>query len=108
MRILFIDDMREVTATDPASELVVARTIAEAADALLSGSWDEVYFDHDMGSDENGEPITTRALARWVVESQLTLSIGRILVHSSNPVGAAWLMGVLSELEGVTVERFAI
>lgn len=64
MRILLIDDIREfglqvippkLLIGEPAHELVVARTFEEGIAKLKEGSWDILYLDHDLGTEEYGK-----------------------------------------------------
>lgn len=103
IKVLFIDDDRNAEAANPAVDVTVVRTTDEAVDQLLSGSWDEVWFDHDMGYTKSGGVITTRSLAEWVVENQDTLDIGQVIVHTASPDGGPWLKRVLGQLQGVPV-----
>lgn len=85
---IFVDDMR-VPLDD---EWILASDVSEAKELISKGEEFMVSLDHDLGEKEGEEP-TTRLLIAWCVKN------GHIpvaaAVHSSNPVGAAWLEAAL-------------
>jgi hypothetical protein len=91
-RVLVVDDLR--TFTFPA---VYARTSAEGLEAVRLArceGLDELWLDFDLG-EVNGmvdvaEPIVD-LLAQWAHDGE-PLEVGRVVVHSANPVGAARMM----------------
>lgn len=107
MRILFVDDEREPVLVKPdEDELGLARTVAEAKRLLLAGPWDELWLDHDLGWPAPKDESTTRPLATWIIENWASLpGVGRIFVHSGNPIGAEWLVGTLDRYLPITVKR---
>lgn len=84
--LVVIDDLR----THPDAQ-VHLRTSAEAI-AWLSASdveIDELWLDHDLGGDD-----TIRPVVHFLAERAFTgspLPIKRIVVHTANPAGAAWI-----------------
>lgn len=86
VRRLVIDDIRvfkgDVTR--------YARTPQDAIEAIRDdGPWDEVYFDHDMGSsfDEN---ITIYPVLMMILEAAFygsPFQLGKCIIHTDNPVG---------------------
>jgi hypothetical protein len=102
---LWIDDLRP----SPGNKWNEARTSAEAisilqrwrdASARLHGVapiW-EISFDHDLGGED-----TTRPVMLWMVENNVWPK--RIFVHTANPVGRDWLVGVAKQYapEGVEI-----
>lgn len=92
-RVLVIEDLR--TFKFPA---VYARTLAEAWVQLFSFSWDQVWFDHDMGL--TMESDNTYALAVEMerrAQEGAPLPVGEIVVHTANPNGGDRLMAALSK-----------
>lgn len=101
MRILFIDDERELSTVlseqyrnslslreFSAKELEIisnsvvdiARNSVEAINFLSLNTYDMIFFDHDLGGDDNAKLV-----ANWIVNQ----GIGpfEYYVHSANPVG---------------------
>lgn len=100
MKILVIDDQRifksfpsigEITQYDT---VVHATTSQEGLEELLRGSWDEVWLDHDLGmeSEGSGYDVVMGLLGN---EGPLP-KVGRVYVHSMNPVGSARMVAALS------------
>lgn len=90
--ILVIEDIR--TFRFPAT---YCRTVWEAWVPLFTESWDEVWFDYDMGLKADSD--NTYALAVEIerrAHAGEMLPIGRIVVHSANPYGGDRLMAALS------------
>lgn len=87
-----VDDLR--TFTFPA---VYARSSAAGLDAVRSvrsEGLDELWLDYDLGEVDGvadvAEPIVD-LLAEWAHDGT-PLDVGRVVVHSANPVGAARMM----------------
>lgn len=62
--------------------------------ARIYDGWDELWLDHDLGLDANGEPVTARPVVSFLEERAFygnVLEIGRIFIHSRNTVGADWM-----------------
>lgn len=82
-------------------------TIARTYDAAVSlckaqGCPSLISFDHDLGLEDDGSEKTGYDLAKWLVETDLDMD-GNFIpegfefhVHSSNPVGAANISGLLN------------
>jgi hypothetical protein len=99
--ILVIDDERIFPSLEGDGVVVIyARIGFHAMQMLRDTTWDEVWFDHDLG---RGEWDGTQ-LVSWMREEQLDWPrrIGRAFVHSMNPVGAANLRSRLKDLGIVT------
>jgi hypothetical protein len=97
--ILVIEDIR--TFYFPA---IYARDIETARELLYSKPWSMVWFDHDMGLSDGCE--TTIGLAREMEERAVNgeiLPIGRIIIHTANPVGRINLLAALNRHYDVTV-----
>ena len=98
-RILVIDDERIFPAFHHDGNTVVyARTSAEAI-ALLDDdhdTWDEVWFDHDLGPRGDARKVMTYLEERR--QSGNPVLIEAIYVHSMNPVGASELVSGLSKM----------
>ena len=90
---LFVDDLRD----PPDATWTVARTSAEALAILESGAQvDELSFDHDLGGDDTSRPIVL-----WL--SEYGGWPATVRVHSANPVGVEWLVGMIERYgPGVT------
>jgi len=109
-RILVIDDERIFPAFHHDGNTVVyARTSAEAI-ALLDDehdTWDEVWFDHDLGEGDDTMKVYDymRSCAntgtRWYNE------IRRAYVHSMNPVGAENLRSRIKDF-GIVTRRVGL
>lgn len=98
---LWIDDLREDPDTkhadySDAEGWTWAKTSAEAISTLnrweIIGRVDylpieEVAFDHDLGGDD-----TTRPVMLWMIENGVWPD--RISIHTANPVGKEWLLGM--------------
>lgn len=100
---LYIDDIRD----PPDSTWATFRTSSEAL-AFLRGVYgslvgapgydktdnqveiDVISFDHDLGGDDTTRPIMT-----WMCEYGIWPS--EVLVHSANPVGKSWLLGMADQ-----------
>ena len=99
MRRLVIDDLRVMV-----FDAVYARTSAAAIDLLgRDGTFDEVWFDHDLGGDD-----TTRPVALWLLERAFygrAVPIGRCIVHTDNAPGRDHLRAQLgSHYETLSVD----
>ncbi|WP_431815981.1 cyclic-phosphate processing receiver domain-containing protein [Gordonia jacobaea] len=91
---LYVDDLRD----PPDDTWSVARSSAEALAILRSEAVvEELSLDHDLGGDD-----TTRPIALYLSEHDQWPPIVR--VHSSNPVGVEWLVG-MAERYGPGVTR---
>ncbi len=88
---LWIDDLR------PAPEgWLWAKNSKDAITVLSRGMVPEVSFDHDLGGD-----TTSREVVLWLCEHGNWPGICR--VHSMNPVGRKWLIGMIDRYgPGVT------
>jgi hypothetical protein len=88
---LYLDDIR--TPKDPT--YVISRTVNDAQNLVLTcGVPGYISFDHDLGTDREGNLLPTGYdFANWLVEMDMD-GIIRIppdfmfTVHSANPVGA--------------------
>lgn len=90
MKRLVIDDVRIMT-----FDCTYARTSKEAISVLESDwTWDEVWFDHDLGGDDTVIPVVS-----WLEEVIYyghKPAFGKVVIHTSNPPGRALLDAVLS------------
>lgn len=112
-RILFIDDefsrFLAFQEQNPGTEIFwaqctdAARQIFEA----FGGQFAFIFFDHDLGvRPDPGEDfpdfLTIRDfisfLGHPLMNNRDLLAGSRLVVHSSNPAGAAWLESILKEL----------
>lgn len=96
---LWIDDERPT----PDGFSWTAKTSEEAISSLMfaSWTWDEVSFDHDLGGDD-----TTRAVMLWMIENDAWPRA--ITIHTGNPVGREWLLGMANRYAPAEVEIFQV
>lgn len=100
MNILVVDDLRSF----PRLEATYVRTSAEAVAVLeelaMSGSaLDALWLDHDLGTLADGTLDDVRPVVDWLCEQAFfdrALSIGLVVVHTSNPAGARMIQSALS------------
>lgn len=91
--ILLIDDLRDFRDPPVGVNLVIVRNSADAIrtlDEMSDLDWDEIWFDHDLGLLNNGEPDTTMSVVDYIGERSFNLrpvSIGTVFIHTSNPPG---------------------
>ncbi|GAA4395229.1 cyclic-phosphate processing receiver domain-containing protein [Tsukamurella soli] len=92
---LFVDDLRD----PPDASWTVARTSAEAI-RLLDGDEpvETLSLDHDLGGDD-----TTRPLVLWLCETGAWPAV--VYVHSANPVGVEWLVGMVERYGSGVADR---
>jgi hypothetical protein len=95
-----VDDLRSF-----AFDAVYARTSAEAL-ALLAQlhadgvAVDELWLDHDLGGDDTVVPVVDWLCERCVWDDPP--AVGRVVVHTSNPVGASMIERTLQRWFPVT------
>jgi hypothetical protein len=82
---LWVDDLRD----PPDGSWAVARTSAAAIGLLAAGRFEVLSLDHDLGGDD-----TTRAVVLWLCEHPEAWP-GDVRVHTANPVGRNWLIGMI-------------
>lgn len=96
MKILLIDDLRNFKDNRHA---VIARNSRAGIEILAKDNdWDEVWLDHDLGIVDNTidsimPVVDFLSEAAFVGEP---VNIGRIYIHTSNPVGAKQIMASLT------------
>jgi hypothetical protein len=91
MKRLVIDDVRTFKPINGIT--VYARTLDDAMHNLLVENWDEVWWDHDLGKESNGDAI----VAAKFMESLEHKPNTRMVVHTMNPVGREALIGALRD-----------
>ena len=82
---LWLDDIREVP-----EGWVWFKTAEEAIEALKSGLYTEISFDHDLGDEFGLDTLGTGySVAVWIEEMAWLGQINRLRwhIHSANPVG---------------------
>lgn len=108
-RILIIDDERIFPTFHKDNTVVYARTSIEAIENLDDehDTWDEVWFDHDLGEGDDAMVIYDfmRACAQY--GTKWNESIKRAYVHSMNPVGAESLRSRIKDF-GIVTRRVAL
>lgn len=95
---LWIDDLRT-----PPEGWVWAKTSAEAIELLSAQDerFDFISFDHDLGGDD-----TSRKVVLWLCENTSKWP-QEAAVHSRNPVGKDWLLGMIERYgEGCRLRRY--
>lgn len=108
---LLVDDLRDFK--NPPAGLVVARTSKAGVIVLKSQKhWHELWLDHDLGL-VDGELDTVWPVVDYLSEAAFLgydLTVDKIYVHSSNPVGARQMLTTLSRYgyrtEAVSAARF--
>lgn len=96
MRILLIDDLRDLKATR------VARTFEDGIKALKEeGPWDALWLDHDLGQPD-GQDGT--GVMNWLDENRQFMP-GCIECVSSNPVGRDRIQKVALKIYGEMNEQ---
>lgn len=100
--ILLIDDLRIFKPTYDlrGANLHIARNSLDALTILkekVDMEWDEIWFDHDLGMVQ-GKEDTTLPVADYLSERAFfddPVSIAKVIIHTSNPVGARALTSTL-------------
>jgi len=76
-----------------------ARTVIDALIALDKVKYEEIWWDHDLGTENGGDTI---GIANYLVSKRWNLDC-KMIVHTANPVGRANLVAILGRL--YTVEE---
>lgn len=93
MKILLIDDIRNLPATK------VARDYFSGVEALETSEWDVLLLDHDLACyDEDGKEWTGYDVMCWLEEHPEHLPKQEIKIVSSNPVGRDRMQSVIDKL----------
>lgn len=100
-KILLIDDLRNFRFVPEGTEVVAARTSAEALAVLADEQthWDEIWFDHDLGEPNGADPDTTMPVVDYLSERAFfgnPVSVGKVFIHSSNPPGVRQMAASLT------------
>jgi len=93
MRILLIDDKRDLTANR------VARNYDQGIVALQQEKWDLLLLDHDLGDFSHDKEKTGYDILLFLEENPQYLPKG-IQIVSSNPVGRQRMQVVIDKLYG--------
>ena len=93
--ILVIDDERVFPAFEAEDTLLAyARTSEEAIARLIRLTpWDEVWFDHDLGLDDDAMKVV-----KWMENNRDKWVVERAYVHTMNPVGAVNIRSRVKDL----------
>ena len=87
---IFVDDMRV-----PLDHgWILASTVEEAKKIIAVADEFIISLDYDLGESE-GYELTTRPLVAWMAEKGYRPQAAA--VHSSNPVGSAWIKQALDK-----------
>lgn len=102
MRVIFLDD-DENRQRQMKSMLPVIKQVYTADEAINEidheGFIDCLFLDHDLGGEiyvDSSVQNTGAAVAKWIVANVRQENIGRIVLHSFNPVGAQNMYQTLS------------
>ena len=90
---IWLDDIR------PAPEgWTWVKTYQEASLCLAVWKWSVISLDHDLGDYvDNGRECTGYDVLMRIVEMKLAgHEVGRVLVHSTNPVAQERMLGVIA------------
>jgi len=102
--ILVVDDLKEF-AFEKDQEVIYARTMEQAYVELINNEHlDELWLDHDMGVNEDGEEETIRPLVLILADMGFhgkPRDIDKIVICSMNPVGADWMKTTLEKYYNV-------
>ena len=82
---LWVDDERR----PPTTEWQWVRTPSRAITLLATSRVSELSLDHDLGGS-----LTTRPVLLWLCENPDRWPV-LVRVHTANPVGRAWLLGMI-------------
>ena len=86
---LWVDDERKAPPEYDARAVNSASAIGALAESKRRGLTVELMsLDHDLGWDD-----TTRPIVMWMIENDYWPKT--VLVHTANPVGREWLMGMI-------------
>lgn len=97
--VLLIDDLRDFKRKITPGDLTVARTSQEGLDVLLTRKWEQIWLDHDLGLNADGSEDTIMPVVDFMCERAFNgspVEAEAILVHTSNPNGAAVIQRSLS------------
>ena len=98
--ILVIDDVKEFPFPEDV-EVIYARTMEKAYIEFINNEHlDELWLDHDMGTNEYGEEEDIRPLCLILAElgfNGTPRDIGKIVICSFNPVGVKWIQSTLEK-----------
>ncbi len=83
---LWVDDVRPA----PDETWTVARNSREAVAYLVRNTVEVMSRDHDRGGED-----TSRIIVLWLCYERTNRWPREVRVHSANPVGAAWLRGMI-------------
>jgi hypothetical protein len=104
--ILVIDDVKEFPFPEDV-EVIYARTMEKAYIEFINNEHlDELWLDHDMGTNEYGEEEDIRPLCLILAElgfNGTPRDVGKIIICSLNPVGIEWMQSTLEKY--YTIER---
>lgn len=83
---LWVDDLRD----PPDDSWTIARNSRVAVACLQRYDVTEMSLDHDLGGED-----TSRVIIIWLCHEAAERWPAVVHVHSANPVGAAWLRGMI-------------
>lgn len=106
--ILLIDDLRhfrpEILDGLPADSYIrICRTVESAMEVLHydQRQWDQVWLDHDLGKDEDGETVEVIPVIDYIerrVRFGHAIPVANYIIHTSNGVGAGNIARALSSI----------
>ena len=95
-KVLVIDDLR-IIKNLPAEDTWYARNSSDALTMILKETWEQTWFDHDLGEDDDSMKVVQWIEERYHFEGWLP-TLGNVFVHTANPVGAKNLTLALSKM----------
>jgi hypothetical protein len=95
-KILVIDDQRIFKDREDAEIIHETTSDKGFITLVMNGPWDEVWLDHDLGmeSSQSGYEMVMDVVSG--LEDGTPLEIGKVYVHSMNPVGADRMVQALT------------
>jgi len=93
---LIIDDLR-IFNDLPVEATWYARTSSEALTMILKDRWEQTFWDHDLGEDDDSMKVVDWIEERFYMEGWAP-DLGTCFIHTANPVGANSLTLALSKI----------
>lgn len=107
MRILVLDDdayrHREFVTNNPTCQIDSVYTWQDAVDKAKQNKYDYICIDHDLGWSRSSGNLTSipfvRVLRQMLEDGEIESYTTRMVVHSSNPVGAQDILSYFSRAQ---------
>lgn len=91
--VLLIDDLRDFKPELVPDDLTVMRTATDALE-ILQRKWGQIWLDHDLGIDSDGNDLTIMPVVDRMCEladGGSPINVEVVLIHTSNPYGASMI-----------------